>query len=737
LRALGARSRSDDAMPKDSLLKALAANSSALDMELIEKAYDFSAAAHAGQKRKSGDDFIWHAVEVVRILVDLNLYDSVTIASALIHDVCEDTGVSLIFVVKEFGEEVASLVDGLTKIDRMDGYNFRSVQEEQVENYRKLILSMARDIRVILIKFADRLHNMRTLFALPEEKKRRIARETLDVYAPLAHRFGIALIRWELEDLAFKYLEPEKYKKLAKQVSLKRGEREKSVEQFKQPLQKAIDEAGIKAEVTGRPKHLYSIHNKMERRSKSFEEIYDLLGLRVLTESLADCYHVLGIVHSTWTPLHVRFKDYIATPKSNMYQSLHTTVYGAKGQMIEVQIRTREMHRTAEYGIAAHWRFKEGKKIEEDMDRRMTWLREVLEWQNEAKDPKEFMEFLKIDLFHDEVFVFTPKGRLVKLPAGSTPVDFAFTVHTEVGLHCAGGKIDGRIAPLNTRLRSGQTVEIITNSNTRPSKDWLKFVRSAKARSKVRFWIRQQEFEESVKLGREILERELKRRRKGRVEDSRLVEAAGKLNVTGPVEKLYEALGLGHISVGQVLHQLFPEPEEKPEQGSPFDRIIDRIKKSDSGIKLQGIGNLMVTYAGCCQPVPGDKVEGYVTRGRGITIHRADCSNLLRMNADPARRVAIDWSSDTRENFIVRLLVAGSDRKGILADMTGAITETGTNIRGASTRSGEFDFTAYFIVEVKDLRQLNRIISALKKIPGVEKVQRKESFSQEALHQAG
>ncbi|MFH1070118.1 MAG: HD domain-containing protein, partial [Candidatus Glassbacteria bacterium] len=363
-------------MPKDSLLKALAANSSALDMELIEKAYEFSAAAHAGQKRKSGDDFIWHAVEVVRILVDLNLYDSVTIASALIHDVCEDTGVSLIFVVKEFGEEVASLVDGLTKIGRMDGYNFRSVQEEQVENYRKLILSMARDIRVILIKFADRLHNMRTLFALPEEKKRRIARETLDVYAPLAHRFGIALIRWELEDLAFKYLEPEKYKKLAKQVSLKRGEREKSVEQFKQPLQKAIDEAGIKAEVTGRPKHLYSIHNKMERRSKSFEEIYDLLGLRVLTESLADCYHVLGIVHSTWTPLHVRFKDYIATPKSNMYQSLHTTVYGAEGQMIEVQIRTREMHRTAEYGIAAHWRFKEGKKIEEDMDRRMTWLRE-------------------------------------------------------------------------------------------------------------------------------------------------------------------------------------------------------------------------------------------------------------------------------------------------------------------------------------------------------------------------
>ena len=724
-------------MPKDSLLKSLASISSSLDTALIEKAYEYSALAHAGQKRKSGDDYIWHAVEVVRILVDLNLYDSVSIASALIHDVVEDTGAPLGEVRARFGEEIAGIVDGLTKIGRMDGFVFRSAQEEQVENYRKLILSMARDIRVILIKFADRLHNMRTLFALPEEKKKRIARETLDIYAPLAHRFGIALIRWELEDLAFKYLEPDKYKKLAKLVSHKRGEREKAVEQFKQPLQKAIDEAGIRAEVTGRPKHLYSIYKKMERREKSFAEIYDLLGLRVLTDSVADCYHVLGLVHSTWTPLHDRFKDYIATPKSNMYQSLHTTVYGQKGQMIEVQIRTNEMHRTAEYGIAAHWRFKEGQKVEQDMDRRMTWLREVLEWQNEAKDPRDFMEFLKIDLFHDEVFVFTPKGLLVKLPAGATLVDFAFAVHTEVGLHCAGGKIDGRIAPLHTRLRSGQTVEIITNPNTRPSKDWLKIVRTAKARSKVRFWIRQQEFEESVKLGHEILERELKRRRKGRVEESRLVEAAAKLNVNGPLEKLFEALGQGHLSVGQVMNQLFPETEERTDHGSPFERIIERIKKSDSGIKLQGIGNLMVTYAGCCQPVPGDKVEGYITRGRGITIHRSDCRNLLQLNSDPARRVTIDWSNNIKEDFVVRLLVTGSDRKGILADMTGAITETGTNISGASTRTGEFDFTSSFVVEVKNLKQLNRIIAALKKIPGVEKVQRKETFSQEALHSAG
>jgi GTP pyrophosphokinase len=598
---------------------------------------------------------------------------------------------------------------------------------------------MARDIRVILIMFADRLHNMRTLFALNEEKKRRIAQETLDIYAPLAHRFGIALVRWELEDLSFKYLEPIKYKKLAAQVQTKRGEREKLIDQFKEPLQKAINEAGLHAEVSGRPKHLYSIHKKMERRGKSFEEIYDLLGLRVMAGSVAECYHILGLVHSTWTPLHDRFKDYIATPKSNMYQSLHTTVYGPAGQMIEVQIRTSDMHRTAEYGIAAHWKFKESQaqKAGSEIDRRMVWLREVLEWQNEAKDPREFMEFLKVDLFHDEVFVFTPGGELIKLPAGATLVDFAFAVHTEVGLQCSGGKIDGKIAPLNTRLKSGQTVEIITNANTKPSKDWLKFVRTSKARSKIRSWVREQEYADSVKLGKEMLARELKRRRKGRVDDTTLTGVAVTLNVSPSSDKLFEAMGQGSVSVSQVIHQLFPEDADKDkgdEQPSAMDKLMSRISKgSAKGIKLQGIGNLMVTYAGCCQPVPGDKVEGYITRGRGITIHRSDCPNLLRIGGSD-RRMPIEWESDRGEEYVVRLLVSGTDRKGVLAEMTSAITDTGTNIRGASTKSGEFDFTATFVVEVSDLKQLKKIIASLKKIKGIDRVQRKESFSTEAMH---
>lgn len=722
-------------MPKNKLIKTLR-DIGSLEMELIEHAYEFAARAHEGQKRKSGEDFMFHTVEVVQILVGLNLYDTVSIVSALIHDVIEDTGRPLEEVRKTFGSEIAGIVDGLTKINRMDGYVFRSAQEAQVENYRKLILSMARDIRVILIKFADRLHNMRTLNALPEEKRKRIASETLDIYAPLAHRFGIALIRWELEDLAFKYLEPEKYHELAKNVSQKRQEREFLIDQFKKPLQKAITEAGIQAEVSGRPKHLYSIHKKMEDRGKSFKEIYDLLGLRVLTNAVADCYHVLGIAHSTWTPLHDRFKDYIATPKSNMYQSLHTSVYGPNGQMIEVQIRTHDMHRTAEYGIAAHWKFKEGHQEERELDKRMTWLREALEWQNETRDPKDFMEFLKIDLFHDEVFVFTPKGKLIKLPAGSTLIDFAFAVHTEVGLHCSGGKIDGRIAPLNTGLKSGQTVEIITSANTKPSKDWVKFVCTAKARSKVRSWIREQEFADSVKLGREMLDRELKRQRKTKVDENRLKGLLEKFNLNPPVEKLFEAIGQGHVSLGQVFNQLFPEDQEReeaPQRTSTFDRLVDKIRKSSTGIKLQGIDNLMVTYAGCCQPVPGDKVVGYITRGRGISIHRADCRNLLRMKTDPNRRVAIDWQAASDQDFIVRLLVTGTDRKGMLADLTTAITETGTNIRSATTKTREFEFTAVFIVEVRDLKQLNRIISSLKRIRNVDRVRRKESFSSKAI----
>lgn len=724
-------------MPKEDLFNILS-NHKNLDLALIERVYDFSAEAHKGQKRKSGEDFIMHSVEVVKILLDLRLYDSVSIAAALVHDVIEDTEHKLEEIKSEFGDEIAAIVDGLTKINRMDGYAApRSIQDEQIENYRKLILSMARDIRVILIKFADRLHNMRTLDALSAEKRQRISRETLDIYAPLAHRFGIALIRWELEDLAFKYLEPLRYKELAKKLAQKRIEREALIERFKEPLQKAINEAGIKSEVTGRPKHLYSIYKKMERRNKTFEELYDLLGLRVLTDTVASCYHILGIIHSTWTPLHDRFKDYIATPKSNMYQSLHTTVYGPGGHLIEIQVRTHEMNRTAEFGIAAHWKFKEQQSGQSELDKRMSWLRAVLEWQSEATDPKDFMEFLKIDLFDDEVFVFTPKGSLMKLPAGSTLIDFAFAVHTEVGLHCAGGKIDGRIAPLHTRLKSGQTVQIITNPNTHPSKDWIQFVRSTKARGKIRAWIREQEFADSLKLGREMLERELRKQRLPRIDEAQMNALLQHFNLPGPAEKLYAAIGQGNVSVSQVLSQIAPETQEREQKPRAFDRLLDRLRKDSSAIRIQGIGNLMVTYAGCCQPVPGDRVVGYITRGRGVSIHRADCPNLLHMSTEPGRRVGIDWQAGDDEDFIVRLQITGEDRKGMLADLTAAITDTGTNIQSAELKSSNFEFTGTFVVEVRDLKHLNRIITALKKISGVEKVTRMESFSPRAIEKSG
>ncbi len=719
------------------MFKLLRECGSKLDLDLIERAYDFGDKAHQGQKRNSGENYIIHTDAVVRILLDLKLYDSISIASALIHDVAEDTEYTLEDIEKLFGVEIAGIVQGLTKIDRMDGYDFRSTQEEQVENYRKLILSMARDIRVILIKFVDRLHNMRTLSHLPEEKRRRIASETLDIYAPLAHRFGIALIRWELEDLAFKYLERQKYRELVKKVAQKRTEREALIERLKLPLQKALDEAGIQAEVTGRPKHLYSIYKKMQRRSISFEELYDLLALRVLTHSVADCYYILGIIHSTWTPLHVRFKDYIATPKSNMYQSLHTTVYGPEGRLIEIQIRTYDMHRTAEYGIAAHWKFKEGKRGESELDKRMSWLREVLEWQSETTDPREFMEFLKIDLFHDEVFVFTPRGMLIKLPTGSTLIDFAFAVHTEIGLNCVGGKIDGKIAPLHTRLKSGQTVEIITNPNSNPSKDWIQFVRTSKARSKIRHWVREQEFDDSVKLGKEMLERELKKKGRRRIGEKALQDLAGHFQFGDKPVKLFAAIGQGNISLGQVVGRLFPdEDSRKPERGRTFDRIIEKIRKDPKGIRIQGIGNLMVSYANCCQPVPGDKVVGYITRGRGVSIHRMDCPNLLRMALDPSRRVEINWKAIGDEDFLIRIIVSGSDRKGMLADLTAAITETETNIRSAEISSKDFEFFASFVLEVKDLRHLNKIIDSLNRIRGVEVVKRREYFSSKAVEKS-
>jgi guanosine-3',5'-bis(diphosphate) 3'-pyrophosphohydrolase len=713
------------------LLAALESYADRVDLELVTRAYEFSSVAHAGQKRRSGEDYITHTVEVARILADLHL-DSVTIASGLIHDVVEDTDATIDDVRDAFGGEVATVVDGLTKIAKVQ---FRTSTEQQVENFRKLLLSMAQDARVILVKLADRLHNMRTLDYLSEEKRRRIALETREIYAPLAHRLGVAHIKWELEDLCFKFLEPEAYRELAKKVSEKRREREELIERMREPLQTELREAGIDCEVAGRPKHLWSIYRKMVRRQKSYEEIYDLMAMRVVVETVTDCYHALGVIHNRWTPLTERFHDYIATPKSNMYRSLHTTIFGPGGRLYEIQIRTREMHRTAEYGIAAHWKYKEGQKGDE-VDERLSWFRQVLEWQQETKEPEEFMEFLRIDLFQDEIFVFTPMGDVKQLPKGATPIDFAFTVHTEVGVHCVGAKVNGRLVPISRELSNGDTVEILTDPKQRPSRDWLAFVKTARARNKIRQWIREEEFDSSVQLGREFIEREIKKLRREKVTEERFDEAARKVNLPDAAH-LFAALGRGDLGPSAVLRELWPElATEHPKAPSAFERLVSRVRGEPPAVRIQGMNNLMVRYSQCCQPVPGDKVTGYVTNGRGVSIHRIDCPNILQLRDHPERRVDIEWDVDGSDRFFVRLVMEGTDRRGLFAEIASSISATNTNIKSADIKADERGMKGEFVVEVENLTHLNRVISAVKKVKGVVHVERREQIDPDAAAEA-
>ncbi len=702
--------------------KALAERKDRLDLGLIERAFEFSATAHRGQKRLSGEDFISHSVEVARILVDQYL-DSVTIAAALLHDVAEDADVSLNGIREAFGDEVGGIVDGLTKISSL---TFRSSEEEQVENYRKLLLSIARDARVIMVKLADRLHNMRTLEHLPREAQRRIAVETREIYAPLAHRFGMASIKAELEDLAFKFLEPEDYRALVKQVQGRRVEREEMVSRLRAPLEEALRRGGIaEFEVTGRPKHLWSIYKKMRQRNKPFEEIYDLMAVRVLVNSVADCYHALGLIHHHWTPLQERIKDYIASPKSNAYQSLHTTVFGPGGQLYEIQIRTREMHRTAEFGIAAHWVYKEGKR--DALDTRFAWFRQLLELQQDARSPQEFLEFLKVDLYQDEIFVFTPKGDVKRLPKGATAIDFAFAVHTEVGLHCQGAKVNGRIAPLHRPLKNGDAVEVLVSPQARPSKDWLIHVRTARARHRIQRWIKQEEAERSISLGREIVERELRRRRLPLPDDAAVERAAAALSVGG-ADGLYQAAGSGDVPMGQVIRALFPDrvsDDVQPPKPGVVGRVLDRFRLG-RGVRIQGVDGLMVRYAQCCQPVPGDGVVGYVTRGRGISIHRADCPNLLTVPDSNERRVEIDWQHQEGEVFVVCLGVTGEDRRGLYADLMSAVSGTGTNIKSVDLKAKDGAMFGTVLVEVENQTHLTKVMRAMHRVKGVTSVDRRE-----------
>ena len=701
-----------------------------LDQEMLVRAYKFSDAAHAGQVRHSGEPYVSHCVEVARILADLQL-DTTTVVSGLLHDVVEDTDVTIEGVKHEFGEEISQIVDGLTKIANLP---LSSREERQVENYRKLLLSIAKDARVILIKLADRLHNMRTLDWLAPEKRRRIAQETRDLYAPLAHRFGMAKVRWELEDLAFKHLEPEAYKSLAKLVAAKRGQREELIAQMKEPLEKRLTDAGISdVEVTGRPKHLWSINKKMQQRDRPYEDIYDLLAIRVIVPNVLECYHALGVIHDGWTPVQERIKDYIAQPKSNGYQSLHTTVFGPGRQLFEIQIRTREMHRTADYGIAAHWLYKEANKPTGELDRQLAWFRQVLELQLDAETPGEFLEFLKLDLYQDEIFVFTPTGDVIQLPKGATPIDFAFAVHTQVGARCSGAKINGRIAPLSRELKNSETIEILTNPNARPSRDWLAHVRTGRARHKIRQYLRLEERSSAMRLGREILERELRRRRLTKVDDNALLPVA-KLLKLKDANQLVAAVGQGEVHVMQVVKALYPQVESspaEPEKPSTLARIVDRVRGTGKGVRIQGADGLLVRYAQCCQPVPGDNVVGYVTRGRGVSIHRGDCPNLLLLVHEPERRLDIDWHEMAGERFVVRLAMDGTDRRGLYADVAAAVSATGTDIKSLELKTVDGRVTGAALVEVENLAHLERIIKAARRVKGISAVSRRERLTSE------
>ncbi|AEG15654.1 (p)ppGpp synthetase I, SpoT/RelA [Desulfofundulus kuznetsovii DSM 6115] len=697
------------------------------DVALLSKAYRFAEQAHRDQKRISGEPFITHPVAVAHILANLQM-DLQTLVAGLLHDVVEDTGVTLEEIKTAFGDEVALLVDGVTKLSRLE---YRSKEEHQAENLRKMFLAMAQDIRVILIKLADRLHNLRTLKYHTETKQKEIARETLEIYAPLAHRLGIYHLKWELEDLSFRYLEPEKYYELAERVSRTRRKREEYIRTAIQILRRKLAEAGIFADIQGRPKHLYSIYTKMEKQQKDLSEIYDVMAVRVIVESIRDCYAVLGTVHTLWKPIPGRFKDYIAMPKSNMYQSLHTTVVGPQGEPLEIQIRTREMHRTAEYGIAAHWRYKEGGKTDRDLDQKLAWLRQILEWQRELRDAREFMESLKIDLFADSVFVFTPKGDVIELPAGSVPIDFAYRVHTEVGHRCVGARVNGRIVPLDYQLKNGDIVEILTSKNAvGPSRDWLNVVKTSQAKNRIRQWFKREQREENIIKGREALEREA--RKQGvdveLLKGEKVLQFGRRFNLT-TVEDVYAAVGDGTLTAQAVINRLREEiraPKAPPETTQPARAKPHQDSTSAQGIRVKGTGNLLIRLAHCCNPIPGDPIIGYITRGRGVSIHRVDCRNVvLFQQGEKDRLVEVAWDGEFQSPFLVKLEVSGMDRAGLLSDVMAVLSElkisaNWVNARGLKNRQAVIEL----LLEMKSKEQLDIIVSRINRVKDIYEVRR-------------
>jgi GTP pyrophosphokinase len=706
------------------------------DLERIREAYKFAEKAHAGQIRKSGEPYILHPLAVADILVDMQL-DATTLEAALLHDVVEDTNVTLDMVRDQFGFTCAMLVDSLTKLEKIQ---FKTKEEQQAANYRKMIVAMAQDLRVILIKLADRLHNMRTLKYQSEDRQRKIAEETLEIYCPLAHRLGISAIKWEMEDISLRYLNPQQYYRIANLMKKKRNEREMYIQECIRTISEKLAETGIHGDISGRPKHIYSIYKKMITQNKEFNEIYDLLAIRILVENVKDCYATLGIIHTLWKPMPGRFKDYIAMPKPNMYQSLHTTVIGPNGDPLEVQIRTYEMHKTSEYGVAAHWAYKEGTVVPSgSFEEKLNWFREILELQNEVRDASEFMESLKVDFFSDLVYVFTPKGEVIELPAGSVPLDFAYRIHTEVGNRTIGAKVNGRIVPLDHKLKTGDIVEILTSKHSYgPSQDWLKIAQSSNARSKIKQWFKKEKREENIKAGEQAVERELKRlgyEPHVVMTDDNMQEVAKKFAFQD-VEDMLSAAGIGGITPAQIVTRLldrFRKPEEENLQLTSEVKELKELKpvarksRPTHGIRVKGVDNVMVRFARCCNPVPGDEILGYITRGRGVSVHRADCNNLPVVDdSDESNRlIEVEWETSVDATYNVEIEILGHDRRGLLNDVLQVISESKTIIAAVSGRSDKNKIAHINItILIRNTDHLHSIVEKIKRVKDIFSVQR-------------
>jgi GTP diphosphokinase / guanosine-3',5'-bis(diphosphate) 3'-diphosphatase len=703
------------------LIEAIPKYQPGADLDVLARAYRFSASSHDGQQRASGEPYLSHPLQVASLLVDFKM-DVTTVTAGLLHDVLEDTAATKDDLVREFGQEIAELVDGVTKLGKLA---FSSREERQAENFRKMLVAMARDLRVLMIKLADRLHNMRTLDYLPPDRARKIAQETLDIYAPLAHRLGMAKVKAELEDLALRALEPQAYVDLQKRVAKRRLEREADINQVIAIMEKKLQEVGIEAQIRGRPKHFYSIWKKMHDQGREFDEIYDLTAVRIITGSVRDCYGTVGVVHSLWKPVPGRFKDFIAMPKVNMYQSLHTTVIGPKGDPVETQIRTWEMHRIAEEGIAAHWLYKEKKSGKDKLDESLIWLRQLLETQQDLKDPREFLDTVRVDLFPDEVYVFTPKGDVKALPEDATPIDFAYAVHTKVGEHCVGAKVNGKLVPLRYTLRQGDIVEIVTSPNQHPSRDWLQIAKSTRARSKINQWLKIEEREQSIELGREMFDREARKYRlngPGLLDGDEAKRVAADMGFAN-VDDLLASIGYGKTSGHHLLNRLAPGGllEERPKSAPTATR-----PRADEGVRIRGVDDLLIRFAKCCNPLPGDPIVGFITRGRGLTVHSRDCLTVAKSVLDRERLINVEWDVAAPTSRPVRIAVyIGRDRPGLLSEITGAISAKNGNITKAEvTVTDDRKGINNFVVEVADLAQLQGIMSAIRSVPDVMNVER-------------